>query len=112
MIDAGETPVKDEQAQNNESIDQELLFIQPFGNEQKGIEIVKCYQQDIVQNKKGGEISFGEEREIPRSRIEYEWDHQKANPGCYMYDHLNDPFFQHGRSHSLQIEAKYIISAL
>jgi hypothetical protein len=111
MIDAGETPVEDQQAQNDEAIGKEFLLIQPFRNEQKCIEIIKSDQQDIVQNKKGGKIPLGEEREIPRSRIEYEGYHQEADPGCYVNDQLNDPFFQHGRSHNWQIEAKYTISA-
>jgi len=110
MIDAGEASIEDKQGYNNESVDKEFLFVQPFGDEQKGIEIIKGYQQDIVQNKEGREISFGKEREIPRSRVKYKRDHQKADPGCYMNDHLNDPFFQNRRSHYLQMEEKYVIS--
>ena len=48
VIDTGEASVENEQAQNDESVDKEFLFVQPFGNEQKGIEIIKGDQQDIV----------------------------------------------------------------
>ena len=36
-------------------------MVQPFGYEQMRIEIIKGYQKDIVQDKKGGEIAFRKE---------------------------------------------------
>ena len=61
MVDAGEASVKDEQAQNDEAIDKKPLMVQPFGDEQVRVQIIKGYQQDIVQDKKGGEIALRKE---------------------------------------------------
>lgn len=94
MVYAREATIEDDQAYDDEPVGKEFLFVQPFGDEQKDIEIIKGYQQYIVQNKEGGEISFREESEIPRSRIEHERDHEETDPGCNMNDQLDDPFFE------------------
>jgi hypothetical protein len=61
MVYAGEASVKDEQAQYDDPVDKEFLMVQPFRYEQVSVEIVKGDQQDIVQDKKGGEIAFSKE---------------------------------------------------
>jgi len=61
MVYTWEASVKDEQAQYDEAVDKELFMVQPSGDEQIGVEIVKDDQQDIVQDKKGGEIAFRKE---------------------------------------------------
>jgi hypothetical protein len=61
MIYTWKASVKDEQAYNDETIDQEFLMVEPFRYEQMRVEIVKGNQKDIVQNKKGGEITFCKE---------------------------------------------------
>ena len=67
-------------------------MIQPFGDKEKGVEIIECDEQDIIQNKKGGKIPFREEGKVPRSWVEHERNHEKAEPGCYVNDDLYNSF--------------------
>jgi hypothetical protein len=92
MIDAWEASIEDEQGQYDESVDKEFFIIQPLGYEKVGIEIIKCDQQAIIQDKKNGKISFREKSKIPRPPIEHKRDQQEASPGRDVNNYLYNSF--------------------
>ena len=69
-------------------------MIQPFWDEDISIQIVECYEQDIVAYKKCRQVSLCEKGKIIGPWIKDEGYKKKAEPGCYMYDDLYDSFLQ------------------
>ena len=58
MINAGKAAIEYKKGEYDQRVSDEFLFIQPPWNKKIGIQIIEGYQQNIVEDKKGGQIPF------------------------------------------------------
>ena len=89
-VDMRHEPIKDQQYHDHDGIGQELFPIEELRDDQVGIDIVKSYEEGIVDNKISRRVSFREDIDIARPGIEYKRQRQEAGPGGDVDDDLND----------------------
>ena len=88
MIDPGHTSVKDQQAEDEQAIAQELLLIQQLWNYEISIQVIKSDDEQAVYDEKGRDISCFEKRVALGTWKKGKGQHQEACPCCDMNDDL------------------------
>ena len=94
LIESGHTPEKDHDPDNDQIIDEDLVFFQQARKQQMRIEIIESDIEEVTDEKERSDRLFGNERRIYRPRIKYQGKHQEATPGGNVYKYLGSCFIQ------------------